>query len=208
MATTNEPRMTESERRARIIYGPGPRRLRWTAEEYYRLAELGFFRNRRVELIEGDIIQMSAVKPPHSISVELVDETFRIAFGPGYCYRIQQPIDLGRRTQPEPDAAILLGRPRDFTDHPTTALLVVEVSDSSLRRDRTIKAHLYAQAGLADYWIVNLFDRQLEIHRNPGPDPDRAGRFRYAEVTIVPADGQASPLARPEALIAVADLLP
>ncbi|MEO6810252.1 MAG: Uma2 family endonuclease [Isosphaeraceae bacterium] len=208
MATTHDPRMTENERRARAIYGPGPRRLRWTAEEYYRLAELGFFRNRRVELIEGDIIQMSAVKPHHSIALDLADEAIQAVFGPGYRMRIQQPIDLGRRSQPEPDLAVVAGRARDFTDHPTTALLVVEVSDSSLRRDRTVKVHLYAQAGLADYWIINLVERQLEIHRNPGPDPDRAGRFRYAEVNIVPADGQASPLAKPDAVIAVADLLP
>ena len=63
-----------------------------------------------------------------------------------------------------------------------------------------LKAHLYARAGIADYWIVNLHDRQLEVHRSPGPDPARKGRFRYAEVTIVPADGQVAPLAAPEAV--------
>jgi Uma2 family endonuclease len=82
------------------------------------------------------------------------------------------------------------------------------VSDSTLRKDRVIKAHIYAQAGLADYWIVNIQDRQLEIHRKPGPDPDRKGRFRYHEITTVDHEGHASPLAAPDARVAVADLLP
>ncbi len=95
------------------------------------------------------------------------------------------------------------------TQHPTkAAALVVEISEATLRKDRTIKAHLYAQAGFPDYWIVNLVDRQLEVHRNPGPDPSRRGRFRYADVTIVPESGRMSPLAAPQSEIAVADLLP
>ena len=75
-------------------------------------------------------------------------------------------------------------------------------------RDRGLKKRVYARAEVPVYWIVNLVDRRLEICRNPGPDPDRKGRYRYAEVTIVPADGFASPLARPNARVAVADLLP
>jgi Uma2 family endonuclease len=208
MSTTHDPRSTQSEERARLIFGPGPRRLRWTADQYYRLAELGFFRNRRVELIDGDIIAMSAVNPPHSIGLDLLGDALRAAFGPGCRVRIQQPLDIGRRTQPEPDAAVVRGLARDFVDHPRNALLLVEVSDTTLRYDRHVKAHLYALAGLADFWIVNLVDRQLEVHRNPGPDPDRKGRFRYADVTVVPAEGHATPLAAPQARIAVADLLP
>ena len=208
MSTAHDPRSTESEERARRICGPGPRRLRWTADQYYRLADLGFFRNRRVELIEGDVIEMSAVNPPHSIGVDLLGDALRAAFGPGHRVRIQQPIDVGRRTQPEPDAAVVVGQARDFVDHPRNALLVVEVSDTTLRYDRRVKAHLFAQAGILDYWIVNLIDRQLEIHRNPEPDPTRKGRFHYASVTIVPATGTVSPLAAPGAVIAIADLLP
>jgi Uma2 family endonuclease len=208
MTTTRDPRETEGQERARIKYGPGPRRLRWTADQYYRLGDLGFFRNRRVELIHGDIIAMSPVKPPHSMGLDLLGDALRAAFGPGCRVRIQQPIDIDRRTQPEPDAAVVFGRARDFVDHPRNALLVVEVSDTSLSYDRKVKAHLYAQAGITDYWIVNLVNRQLEIHRQPGPDPARKGRFAYADVTIVPATETASPLAAPGAVIAVADLLP
>jgi Uma2 family endonuclease len=118
-------------------------------------------------------------------------------------------IDLGRRYQPRPDAAVLIGNTRDFAaKHPSTAVLVVEVADTSLRHDRVVKAHRYALAGIADYWIVNLIDRQVEVYRNPGPDPDRPGRHCYAEVSIVPVDGHVTPLAKTDMQIAVADLLP
>jgi len=93
--------------------------------------------------------------------------------------------------------------------HPTTAALVVEISEATLRKDRTLKApHLRNRPGIADYWIVNLVDRQLEVHRNPGADPARRGRFRYADVTTVAESGRIAPLAAPESPIAVADLLP
>jgi Uma2 family endonuclease len=183
------------------------RRFRFTREQYYKLGELGFIVDRRVELIHGELWQMT-VNPPHAIADELANNVLRLAFGPGYSYRSSQPLDFGRRNQPQPDLAVVPGNPRDYTSHPTTALLVVEICDATLRRDRTIKAHLYAWAGILDYWIVNLVDRRLEVHRNPGPDPDRRGRFKYHDVTIVPATGHVEPLAKPGARIAVADLLP
>jgi hypothetical protein len=81
----------------------------------------------------------------------------------------------------------------------------LDVCKTSLRHDRVVKAHRYAAGGIADYWIVNLAERQLEILRKPDPDPSRAGRFRYARVTLVPADGLAAPLAKPEARTPVPD---
>jgi len=182
--------------------------FRFTVEQFYKLDELGFFDDRRVELVRGVIFEMTA-RPPHAAIVEVVGDALSPVFGAGWAIRREKPLDTGRRSLPEPDLAIVEGTQRDYLmRHPTKAALVVEVSESTLRKDRTLKAHLYASAGLPEYWIVNLVDRQLEIHRNPGPDPDRKGRFRYAEVTIVPADGHASPLAKPDARVAVADLLP
>jgi Uma2 family endonuclease len=122
--------------------------------------------------------------------------------------RVSLPLDLGRHSQPEPDFAILPGHARDAMPHPRIASLVIEISDATLRKDRVIKAHTYAQAGIADYWIVNLNDRQVEVHRDPGPNPGRKGRFLYRSVTIIPADGHVSPLAKPESRIAVAEMLP
>jgi Uma2 family endonuclease len=169
---------------------------------------MGFFGDRKVELINGDLYPLP-VHPPHDTAVYLTFRVLEVVFGVGYFGRPQMTLDLGRRYQPLPDVLVVAGSPRDYAaKHPTTGVLLVEIADSSLRRDRTIKAHRYAHAGIADYWIVNLVDRQLEIYRNPQPDPARRGRFRYADVTIVSATGQAAPLAKPQAMIAVADLLP
>lgn len=188
--------------------GARTHRWRWTADQYRRLDDLGFFQDRRVELVDGDLYELTT-NPPHDTSVGLTGKALGAAFGSGYVIREEKTLDLGRRSQPRPDVAVVEGQPRDYSlRHPTTAVLVVEVADTSLRHDRVVKAHRYAAAGIADYWIVNLAERQLEIHRKPEPDSARPGRFHYAEVTIVPADGQAAPLAKPQARIVVADLLP
>ncbi len=205
MATAHEPRSVGTK-------PPTIRRrsglFRWTAEQVYKLSELGFFGDRHVELLDGVLYEMT-INPPHAVAVELATQLFMGRFGDVHSIRVQLPLDLGRRSLPEPDLAMAVGSARDYTKaHPQTALLLVEISDSTLRKDRGLKAHLYAHAGIADYWILNLNDRQLEVHRNPGPDPSRKGRFRYAEVTIVLAEGHASPLVAPGMNIAVADLLP
>lgn len=208
MATTDDPQSKKSRLRSQP---PWPRRdgiFRFTLEQFYKLDELGFFHDRHVELIRGVIYEMTT-KPPHAIASELILPIIMNIFQAGWRIRICLPIDTGRRSLLEPDVAVIAGNTRDVgMIHPTTAALVVEISDATLRKDRTIKAHLYAQAGLPDYWIVNLVDRQLEVHRNPGPDPSRRGRFRYGEVTLVPEGGNMAPLAAPQSPIAVADLLP
>ncbi|HKI18317.1 MAG TPA: Uma2 family endonuclease [Isosphaeraceae bacterium] len=204
MVTIHDPQ-TAPARGTRL---QGPRRWRWTAKQFYKLADRGCFGDHKVELIDGELYELTR-NPPHDTAVCLTRLALAAAFGPGYAVRDQKTLDLGRRNQPEPDTAVVRGDPRDFTTkHPTTAVLLVEVADSSLRYDRMIKGHRYALAGIADYWIVNLVDRQLEVYRNPGPDPARPGRFRYRDVTIVAADGHASPLANPGQQVAVADLLP
>lgn len=180
---------------------PRPEPRRWTKDEYYRMAALGLFDGIHVELIEGRIIEMSPQLSPHAATVGIVARALEVAFGPGCIARRQTPIDLGE-SEPEPDVAIVVGSDRDYVAaHPKTARLVVEVSESSLSYDRNDKASLYARAGIADYWIVNLQDRQLEVHRNPVGDT-------YADVTILREADSVTPLAAPQATIAVADLLP
>ncbi len=208
MATTNEPQINRPGRKALF---PWPRRdgpFRFTVEQFSKLDELGFFEDRKVELIRGIIHEMT-INTPHATASRLTTDALRAIFGIGWVVSEAKPLDTGRRSLLEPDLTVVAGSIRDFTSsHPKTAALVVEISDATLRKDRTLKAHLYAQAGLPDYWIVNLVDRQLEVRRNPGPDPDRRGRFRYADVTIVAESGRIAPLAAPESPIAVADLLP
>ncbi len=208
MATVDDRRTNAAGASRKKSRQSGPRHWRWTAEQYRRLDELGFFEDHHVELIDGAIIEMTT-NPPHDTAVDLSCTALRAAWGPGYVVREEKTLDLGRRYQPRPDAAVLVGNSRDFaTKYASTAVLVVEVADTSLRHDRVVKAHRYALARIADYWIVNLIDRQVEVYRNPGPDPDRPGRHYYAEVSIVPADGHVTPLAKTDMQIAVADLLP
>ncbi len=194
-----------------VVDAARPRRKKWTRDEYYRLADGGFFRHRRVELINGEIIEMPAVRDLHVAAVELAGRVLRRVFDEGeFCTRIQAPLHLLGRSAPEPDLAVVRAGPRDFIGkgHPASALLVIEVSDTSLRYDQTRKAHLYAAAGLLDYWIINLIDGRLEVRRDPAPDPAKHLRYHYASTLIVREGDVISPLSMPSATIRAADLLP
>lgn len=186
-----------------------PQVHQWTRSEYYKMAEAGLFDGLHVELIEGQVIEMSPMGSPHITAVTLTGESLRQVFESGYFIRIQGPLDFGDISEPEPDVAVIAGTIRDYTEaHPSTAVLVVEVADTSLTYDRTIKASLYAKAGIAEYWIVNLRNRQLEVHRTPCVDTGQRYGFRYAEVTLYAATENVAPLARPQATVSVVDLLP
>jgi Uma2 family endonuclease len=186
-----------------------PQVHQWTQDEYYRMAEAGLFDGKHVELIEGRIVEMSPMGSYHRTSVILTGDVLRQVFGQGYFVSTQCPLDLGEKSEPEPDVAVIAGDVRDYKDaHPTTAVLVVEVAEASLTYDRTEKASLYAKAGIQDYWILNLIDRQLETRRTPIVDPTQPFGFGYASATILKEADFAAPLAMPQAKIAVADLLP
>jgi Uma2 family endonuclease len=186
-----------------------PRPLRWTRDEYIRLCEEGWFNNRRVELIGGEIMELAAQYDLHAAAIDLTADALTAAFGTGFWARRQATLDLSPHGVPDPDVAVIRGSRRGAgRTIPTTALLVVEVSDSSLRFDRNVKACLYAAGGIADYWIVNLVQRQLEVHRDPVPDPSLAFGWRYATRAILDPGDTAAPLAAPQAAVAVADLLP
>jgi Uma2 family endonuclease len=118
------------------------------------------------------------------------------------------PSTLSFISEPEPDVSVVSGKREDHTDHRTSAELVVEVSDNSMEYDRTRKASLYARAGIADYWIVNLVDRQLEVRRDPRPDPSQPYGHGYANVTVLVPPASVNPLAAPHVSLAVAELLP
>ncbi len=187
----------------------GVQRRRWTKEEYYRLGELGFFRGQRVELIEGELVVQSPQGPLHFNEVDRVFRLLDRVFGVGYWVRSQAPVDLGQTTEPEPDVSVVSGSSADYVQaHPTTAVLIVEVSDSTLRYDRGRKASLYARAGVRDYWIVNLVDRQIEVYRHPVPDPTQYYGYGYSSQSIVAPPGTVTPLALPSVPIPTADLLP
>lgn len=178
---------------------PQPRR--WTREEFYRLADLGMFDGQRVERIGGEIIVMSPQRHPHAAAVTLGTTALYKAFGSGYTVRPQLPLCLGLDDDPESDLIVIAGSQRDYQDHPTSAVLVVEVSDTTLTYDRKRKGPLYARAAIQDYWIVNLIDRQVEVYREPTPNG-------YARHDVFLSGGMVQALLVPAAQVAVSDLLP
>ncbi|MFN0121969.1 MAG: Uma2 family endonuclease [Blastocatellia bacterium] len=186
-----------------------PRPHRWTREEYYKMAEAGFFEGKRVELIFGEVIEMSPMGRPHVMAVKFGARTLEKAFGKGWFVQTQAPLDLGLESDPEPDIAVIAGDDRDYLDtHPDTAALVVEVAESTLKADRKVKGSLYAGAGIEDYWVVNLNKRQLEVYRRPIVDKSAPSGFIYGNMQILNEEDSVSPLAKPKAVIRVADLLP
>lgn len=188
---------------------PGPpRNLRWTVDQFHYLGDLGMFEGRRAWLVDGVIVEEGPMNPPHRIALELSEEALRAAFGSGWRVCNQMPLVLGQTTDPEPDLAVIAGSPRGATSHPSTAALVVEVSDSSLRYDTTTKLSLYAAGRIADYWVLDVAGRQLLVFRDPQPDAAQPHGYGYTtQLVLGPAD-TVSPLAAPTAVVRVADLLP
>ena len=187
-----------------------PRRRIWTCEEYERAAELGLFRpEERLELIAGDIVATVPHTPPHAAGICLSKNVLNRIFTEGYDVRSQLPLAIGNWSEPEPDIAVVTGSIRDYeTQHPTTAVLVVEVADTTLRFDRTTKSALYAQAGIPEYWILALKNRTLIAYRNPAPMSVQPLGYSYQTVRTLAETETISPLAAPKAFLAVADLLP
>ncbi|MFO0848676.1 MAG: Uma2 family endonuclease [Gemmataceae bacterium] len=184
----------------------GPRVKRWTVAEFHQLGDLGLFEGRRASLIDGQIIEEGPMNPPHRLALELTDVAVRTVFGTGWRVCVQMPLVLGQTTDPEPDIAIIPGSPRGQTSHPGTAALVIEVADSSLTHDQTVKAEQYARAGIADYWILDVDGKRLLVLRDPYQHPAGGYTFR-THLALGPTDTIA-PLAIPNASIRVADLLP
>jgi len=180
----------------------------WTVDQFHYLGDLGMFEGRRAMLIDGVIVEEGPMNPPHAIAATKTEDLIRETFGKGWHVRVAKPLVLGQATDPEPDVAAVRGKPADYPTHPTTAALVVEVSDTSFRYDTTVKLEAYAAGGIADYWVVDVNARQLHVFRDPTPDPAAAHGYAYAtHLTLGPAETVA-PLAAPGAAVAVADLLP
>lgn len=204
--TVAEPKLhrwarNENDRRIE----PGP--FRWTRDQYYRMAEEGWFEGQRVQLIQGEVVDMPPMLYPHVHTVIRVRKALERIFGPDHWVFEEKPLKIGELSEPEPDVAVCEHPMDSYTDHPTTALLVVEVSDSSLRLDRR-KAGLYASAGVPEYWIVDLNGRRMEVYRQPMADESVEFGWRYGQMRTLEESDTLDLLARPEAHIAVRDILP
>jgi Uma2 family endonuclease len=181
-----------------------PARHLFTVDEYYKMAENGVLtEDSRVELIDGEIVDMPPIGHEHAGKVNRFTHQFNQLFGDFALVSIQNPVRLGRRAEPQPDVMVLRRRDDYYaTAHPTPAdvLLLVEVAESSLTYDRETKGPLYARAGIAEYWILNLVERQLEVYRKPTADG-------YADVAVLVPGDAVQPLAFPDVSIAVSSLL-
>ncbi len=178
-------------------------RHRWTREEYERVVEAGGFDPEdRVELLDGEIWDVTPQGTRHGATYSAMHMALQRAFGDSCYARCQLPFPLDDSSMPEPDIAMVRGAPADHVDrYPTEALLLVEVSVSSLRHDRGLKLSAYARGGIPEYWVVDVEARQLEVYRDP------AGST-YRSVTVLTRAESVSPLHAPDATIAVADMLP
>jgi len=188
-----------------------PTRLRkWTRAEYERLIEIGvFYPGEPIELLGGELMVSEPQGSAHYTAIGLVEDALRAALGPGWLVRSQGPIALTDDSEPEPDVAVTRGSRRDYVrEHPALPALVVEVAESSLSLDRERKGSLYARAGIADYWILNLVERILEIYREPILDPATRFGWRYASREILGSGASTALLVAPAARISISDLLP
>ena len=176
-----------------------------TVERYFALVDEGLLEpDDRVELLEGVVVAMSPRNPQHDTVVSLVLRALLEAIGGRAAVRCQCSIILGRYSAPEPDVAVVAGHERDYmTAHPRSAILVVEVADTSLAQDRLTKGALYAAAGIPEYWIVNLRTDCVEVLRDPEPE---AGRFR--ERTLLGHGERLTLVALPDVQVAADDFLP
>jgi len=183
-----------------------PIMYRLTIEQYEAMAEADILTERdQVELVDGLLVKKLTKNPAQSVAARAVSEALARLVPDGYFLTRENPIRIGPASEPEPDAAVVRGRSRDYaTRHPDASetALVVEVSDSSLHLDRSVKRHVYAAGGIPVYWIVNLVDDCLEVHSRPEAGAYQDVRSLDATETIAAViDG------REIGAIAVADLL-
>lgn len=180
---------------------------RFTVGEYLRLADVGVIRpGERVELIDGQVVAMTPQGPVHSALVSgIVARLNEIFPRDAFCVRPQSTLVLGEDEAPEPDVAVVAGPCEEHeAELPRGALLVVEVSETSLGFDRGRKADLYARAGVPEYWVVDVRGASVEIRRDPGPTG-------YATTRVARRDDAVLPLAledRAAVPLRAADLLP
>ena len=181
------------------------KRRRFTIEEYHRMGEVGILRgDDRVELIEGEIIEMSPIGRLHAGTVDRITDVFFRRLGDRASVRVGGPIlftDLV--SEPQPDVTLLIRRSDFYTGghpEPGDILLVVEVMDSSVTFDHRVKLPLYARAGVAEVWLANVNTHRIEGYRGPGPQG-------YAESRVFQEDDRLSIQALPDVAFTVRELL-
>jgi Uma2 family endonuclease len=175
------------------------RPVRLTRAQYDAIVAAGLFEDQRVELLEGVVVSMAPNDPPHASPVELLTEILVPALLGRARVRIQLSLVAAGESEPEPDVAIV--PLADYSkEHPSSAHLVIEVAYSSLRKDRLLKAPLYARSGFGEYWIINVPAKVVEVHRGPSPDG-------WSSITRHAAPETLHPEAFPDVSVPIASIL-
>jgi len=178
---------------------------KWTVKEYHKLGEIGIFNpEERLELIEGNIIKISAKGTVHASATRRTATLLHNLLGNQAAVYNKSPIALDDDSEPEPDIAVVRIDPFDYATHhptPSEVYLIIEVADSSLTFDREIKAKIYARSGIADYWVLNVGDRQLHVFREPTENG-------YQSEVILAETASLSPIEFPAFNIAIQAMLP
>lgn len=177
---------------------------RFTVKEYYRMAEAGIFtEDDRVELIEGQVIQMAPIGSHHQGVVDRAARVFQLRVGERAIVRVQGPVRLDIQSEPQPDIALLRPRADFYTGgHPTArdVLLLIEVADTTVEYDRDVKMPLYARAGVPEVWLTILSEDAIDVYRSPSPTGyQHVRRFRRGQ--------RLAPQALPDLEIDVQDIL-
>jgi Uma2 family endonuclease len=177
----------------------------WTVDEYHQMIETGILdEDDRVELLEGEIIEMSPQIPLHAATTHSASDYLRNLLAGRVAIRIQSPITLRPNSEPEPDIAIVSIDPGRYFDHhptPDEIFLVVEVANTTLRKDRGQKVRVYAHANIPEYWILDVYERRVYVFRNPGNEG-------YQEEIILNESAIFSMVAFPEISVSVGELFP
>jgi Uma2 family endonuclease len=185
---------------AEAFFSIEPEQVRsFKRSEYDRMVELGLFEDERVELLRGVLVKMSPRLAAHASTVSKLNQLLMTQLQGRLGLRIQSPLAVSDDSEPEPDVAVVALGDYD-TEHPRTALLVIEVSDTTLRRDRG-KASVYAAAGVGEYWIVNVGARTVEVYSSAEGD-------RYAEARTLRPGDTLRPATLPDVALVVTEVLP
>jgi Uma2 family endonuclease len=188
-----------------LVFTPEPNVIKhWTVNEYHQMSALGILdTEHRTELIAGQILTMAAKGTPHVLGLRLLSVALdKLLIDQPFFAITQDPVQLNGYSEPEPDLAIVRGTILDYADRhpePNDIELIVEVADSSLKQDCEVKDKLYAEAGIKDYWVLDVKSNRLHVFRNPTPTG-------YTSHLILQQPNSISPLAFPDRSILLNDL--
>lgn len=175
---------------------------KWTIDEYHSMIQAGLLDNRQVELLKGEIVEMSPEGEAHAYFSSEAEEYLRKLLGDRVTIRSGKPITLPDNSEPEPDIAIVQKLGREYLSHhpyPENIFWLIEYSNSSLEKDLNIKTKIYAEVGIAEYWVVNLKKRQLIVFREPQ-------ETEYASKSTL-STGEVYPLSFPDVAVSVNSII-